>query len=116
MAKKKKNNWPEWLMHDDGSGKTLTLQEEIVRRMGGRMVRTKKQGCKVLMEIKRDLERWLLEQDEQGMLVPELIEPMDAAIYVYTKGEGHEEEEVGSDGQGGGNIDTQATTGGEPDM
>ena len=48
-AKKKKNNWPEWLMHDDGTGGTLTLQEETVRRMGGRIVRTKKEGCKVLI-------------------------------------------------------------------
>ena len=61
------------------------LEEELVHRMGGRMVETRAQGEEVLQEIKDALGAWLLQRDKEGVLVPSLVEPIDATIYVYTR-------------------------------
>jgi len=105
-AKKLRNEWAEWLTRDsedgdDGdAGGTLTLEEEIVLRMGGRMMETQSQGELVLTRIKEDLTKRLLEQDEEGGLVPSLVEPMDATIYVYARGnskaDAHGQSEAGA--------------------
>ena len=73
-AKKVRNEWPDWLMGDndnngndsDDTSRALPLKEEIIQRMGGRMVKTKAEAQQVLMGIKEDLGKWLLEQNEQG--------------------------------------------------
>ncbi|KAF8418331.1 hypothetical protein EV426DRAFT_679865 [Tirmania nivea] len=98
-AKKVQNEWPDWLMRDASS--TLTLKEEIVRRIGGGMIKTKAEGEQVLVGIKEDLRKWLLEKDEQEVLIPALVEPMDATIYVYARAGNDELEQVDSDGQVG---------------
>lgn len=56
-AKRLRNEWPGWLIRNDSddSSSALTLREEIVRRMGGRMVETKAEGKQVLLGIKEDL-------------------------------------------------------------
>ncbi|RPB25782.1 hypothetical protein L211DRAFT_56203 [Terfezia boudieri ATCC MYA-4762] len=98
-AKKVQNEWPDWLMRDASS--TLTLKEEIVRRIGGGMIKTKAEGEQVLVGIKEDLRKWLLEKDGQEVLIPALVEPMDATIYVYARAGNDESEQVDSDGQVG---------------
>ncbi|KAF8422268.1 hypothetical protein EV426DRAFT_706473 [Tirmania nivea] len=104
-----------WLMrndNNDGNGDTggaLTLEEEIIRRMGGRIVKTQTEGKDVLMGIKQDLKKWLLEQDQQGVLIPALVKPMDTTIDIYTRAGNDEEEKVGRYRQGGECVGTQAT-------
>ncbi|KAF8432381.1 hypothetical protein BGX38DRAFT_1334041 [Terfezia claveryi] len=119
-AKKLKNEWPDWLMgnndndHNAGDGShepggALILEEEIIRRMEGRMVETKTEGQQVLMGVTDDLKTWLLEQDQQGLLISALVEPMDATIYVYARAGNDEGGKLDGDGRGGGGVAAQAS-------
>ncbi|KAF8432185.1 hypothetical protein BGX38DRAFT_1334091 [Terfezia claveryi] len=128
-GKKLKNEWSDWLMrnnnddrndgndgnahnngNNDGDGSQDTggaLEEDIIRSMGGRMVETKTEGQEVLMGVTQDLKTWLLEQDEQGVLISTLVESMDATIYVYARAGNDEREKLDGDGRGGGAVAAQ---------
>ena len=72
------------------------------------MVKTKAEGQQVLVGIKEDLSKWLLEKDKEGVLIPALVEPMDATIYVYARAGNDEEEQVDRNRPGGEGIGPQA--------
>lgn len=86
-AKENAYNWPlDWEVEADGGvyqREQEWFEEELRKRMGvvGAIDALKD-------KVKEEMKAWMLRRDKEGKLIPALVEPIDAHVYLYRRAPG----------------------------
>lgn len=89
-ARKLADEWPaEW----QGPEGELRDRQWFREQVEGKM--REKGGVEAFLEqVKQELAAWMLERDEEEKLIPALVEPLDAHVYLYRRAQGVDGAEI----------------------